>query len=150
MIGVKTLGKKMVAKPLNYSVLIVVLIVAFIFFKKHIAAFFNWGVSSLNSVGSTLSNDEAQVKADMLFEAMDGLGTDYQTIKSVLSPLTESDYNKVSYAFGTPNYINGLGSFSSGGLFSVGVPVTLIQALNYELSSGEKTELKSLCPYLPF
>lgn len=91
------------------------------------------------SRGATITRARAQAIASQLYGAMDGMGTDFPRIKSLLAPLSEADYQLVAQIFGTR------GSSYSFGLQSQNLDEWLVN----DLSSSEFQELKRINPRLP-
>lgn len=52
-----------------------------------------------------ITDVEAQNKAILLMQAMDGIGTDFQRIKETLTGITKADYVLIAKKFGTPRYL---------------------------------------------
>ncbi len=53
---------------------------------------------------SKMTNEEAQEKAELLYSAMDEMGTDEDTIKGVLQNADQFDYAKIHHFFGMRKY----------------------------------------------
>ncbi|CAM1370025.1 hypothetical protein TPENAI_60772 [Tenacibaculum litopenaei] len=103
--------------------------------------------ATLNTSGSTITDNLANQYADTLHVAMASIGTQFSVVKNVFSEITESDYYKIHNKFGDRGYVDFLG---------VGIDIlypkllNLKQWLDSELTSSEKRELKAIAPYLIF
>lgn len=68
---------------------------------------YNASDSPLGDAGQsviTITEVEAQNRANLLLEAMGGLGTNFQRVKEALNNITLADYVLISQEFGTPRY----------------------------------------------
>lgn len=96
---------------------------------------------------STISDAQAQLIAERLYNAMSGTGTDEDEIFDALSGLTVNDFVKVYDKFGMRQYSLFWGN--------VGDPLTsgkhhLITWLTNELNTDEINQLKAMIPGLEF
>lgn len=92
---------------------------------------------------STLSQQEAAVIAEELFQAMTYTGTDFNRIKNALNGLTYNDFVKVSDAFGLKYYDT---IFGTEGLPYVWPKLSLHEWLANELSDKEMAVIQAIMP----
>jgi hypothetical protein len=95
----------------------------------------------VNTNNTNISVSEAQLIANQLYVAMDGAGTDYKTIKSLLidTPRSADDLKLITKAFGVKEY----GTFGSP-LWGSGDPYNLVEWLKAECSSSELSPIAPL------
>ncbi len=100
-----------------------------------------------DSGGSSLTKAEARHKAELLYAAMKGMGTNEELVFQVLKDLSFADYGKVYNEFGK-RYYNALVGEGGWNVFTgeEDLNVWLIS----ELTKGELEDLKVLNPALPF
>lgn len=128
-------------KPFVYIFLAILAVM--LIFGKAIKAWFisifgtNTGFTLFNDASSDMSYEKAKQIADSLEVAMRGVGTDEDTIYSLLGDLSKPDFNKVYNAYGKRNTSN---------FAFLGRNLDLWQWLNLELSKSEIAELKKLNP----
>lgn len=103
----------------------------------------NYDSGDSNNQPSTITDQEAKQKADTLYEAMNGMGTDEDMIFATLTGLTVADYNKVDSAFGYRSYNTYTGT-STGGINKYPLKTWLKE----ELSSSDYITLKNNFPNL--
>lgn len=129
----------------------VILIVLYFFFDKirfAVVKMFGSGVKvvNFNDVGSSLSPSKSKAIADGLHVAMGSMGTDEETVYSLLTGLSLLDYNSVFNSFGTRPYIDATGQGSDNFL---GVSYDLNFWLYSELNRFELKKLKLINKELP-
>lgn len=90
----------------------------------------------------TIDNASAKSKAAILYEAMDGVGTDWDKIVGALTGVTKADFILISDAFGTPRY------FGTGGAVWPASKRNLVYWLTAELNSEKMTILRNMIPGL--
>ncbi|MFV9549664.1 hypothetical protein [Algibacter sp. PT7-4] len=61
-------------------------------------------IGNAGTIPVTITDLEAQNRANVLLEAMDGFGTDFERVKMALSNITVADYGMIAIKFGTPRY----------------------------------------------
>jgi len=92
---------------------------------------------------SSISDFEAQQKADALYNAMKGLGTNQNTIYSVLNGMNYNDFAKISAAFGE-KYFDKFLKVEGGWLFNN--RYGLYEWLVFSLSDSQLRELQRIMP----
>jgi hypothetical protein len=98
------------------------------------------GGGGLGLPSGLLSSNQINKIATDLFDAMDGYGTDEDTINSSFEKIkTDADFDAVVKAFGTRTISSGRGNIFQGDYNG-----DLIGALKSELSSTEIEELNSI------
>lgn len=93
---------------------------------------------------SSLSQEDAKAYADVLFQAMNQLGTDWADIKQVLSELSEQDYRKVYNAFGVKKYLY----FDHDDSGLLGTPLDLRGWFLKELDYFSKEHIRNKYPWV--
>ena len=128
----------------NFKLIAIVLLVGYIYLSN--VLFGRDNNLSLPSAGSYLTDAQAHLIAENLYNAMASVGTDEKAIFSEFSKIkTTADFGKVSNAFGTRQYSTFWGN--------VGDPVTsdrlnLVQWLSHELTASEQAALSAKFPHL--
>ncbi|WP_026756080.1 hypothetical protein [Sediminibacter sp. Hel_I_10] len=144
----KGLGKttNLLDKVSKYALPIILIIVVYYFLKDEISAFFKKLSDTANSVGSSLTDLQAQQKADVLYNAMKGFGTDEDVIFQTLQGLSKSDFYKVSNKFGLRNYSETYGTGSQDSF--IGDEISLMDMMLSELSPSDMEYIYTLLPFL--
>lgn len=97
-------------------------------------------IAGVGNITTTITDNAAQNKANILLVAMDGFGTDFTAIKNALQGLNVADYALIAHYFGTPRY--------SG--FGEGVWPAPKRNLSYwiaaELDDEELSEIRAILP----
>lgn len=130
---------------ISINVLLVTLAVFFIYqIWDKIFAFLNGSpLNNLSTLGATLTDTQAQNKADSLYVAMHGYGTDEQKIYSELKDISRPNFNKVFKFFGKKIYSPELGL---DGTILIDKNQNLLTWLNEELNKSEIDYLKQIAP----
>ena len=93
-----------------------------------------------NQAPSNLSNDEINTISNDMFEAMDGYGTDEDTILSAFRKLkTNTDFDNLVSVFGTKTINSG-----TGNIFQSDFSGNLKECLRDELSDGWISDINSI------
>lgn len=83
----------------------VIFLLLFVFFFRYIASLFRTLWYRAETLKSSLTPEQAESKANQLFDLMDDSGTDNSpSIVLILNTLSISDYRKVSQYFGLKPY----------------------------------------------
>lgn len=92
----------------------------------------------LNEVGAKITDQQAQIFATQLYDAMKGYGTDEKTIELIFSKLSSADFVKVYNKYGTQKYTDSI--FGGGEPTWLGIQIgdyddyDLVEWLRAELS----------------
>ncbi len=144
--SIKTLFTNLTVKKL---LLILLLIIIVIFSISRLITYLKHLFEKIKTIGSTLSDNQVQIKVDQLKQAFDNyLPNNYEDVAQVFDDINQADYYKIKNAFG----------LVSRGLR--GQPMTSIDAFLYpkydlnqwllrELSQQEIQRLKERNPNLP-
>lgn len=102
----------------------------------------NTGIGSGDNIQDyiTISHTEAQNRAVMLLEAMDGAGTDFTRVKNALTGINFADYTLIADKFGTPRY------FGTGQAPWPAPERNLSYWIVSEVDNDELAELRTLLP----
>jgi hypothetical protein len=128
----------------NYKPILIVggIIAGILIVKKLFPGLFSKNLSiedmPIDTSKLTITQVQATQIATNLYEAMNGLGTDEQTLFDSITPLNGEDLNLVVKTFGTPKY------FLTGGDAYLGTKLSLQGWLKAELGGTYYDEMKAL------
>lgn len=131
--------------PVLVLVLVAFVISLLVLVWSWVQSFFNYFSSTVKSIGSTISTDQAQAIANSIYSEVNSMFTDEDVIVQKLIPLTLADYFKVKAAFGLQPYNTTLDEFGS----LTGENMNLTQVLNLTLHENDKEKLRKANPKLP-
>jgi len=141
-------------KAISNAILIMVVLFIGFFYKKIIALFSSPSdkineqkINTIDSIivgdNATLSNTQAKIIADSLYNALDRFNDDEKLVYSNFSKIKNADDMRMVYkAFGLRSYLLGTGANY------LGTKMTLVEWLENDLSSSELQKIQSKLNWL--
>ena len=128
---------------INVALITAAIFIIYMIWDKIIAFLKDTTFKRLSSIGSTLNDTEVRDQTNKLYIAMNGYGTDEETIYSVLEDISLPNFNKIYNEFGKKYYDQNLGI---NGNVVFDFKLDLLGWLNAELNDSELNHLKSIAP----
>ncbi|WP_417443753.1 hypothetical protein [Joostella sp.] len=138
------LTNEKVLRFLKVILLVIIGVIVSFILKEYIAKSWEYLRNKFLSVGSNLSNENAEAISTSLLNEINKAFTDEDVIISLLVPLSLADYYKVKAEFGLQSYLPLTDDFGPLGSLR-----NLTEILNFTLSENDKKILKEKNEKLP-